>query len=242
MQSIRNWAAVLVTVIATASWMPAQSKVSTQSWVGSWATSQQLPEPQNSLPAEDLNDATLRQIVHLSVAGSRLRVHVSNAFGFLPLRLSSVHIARPLSTAAPAIDPASDKALAFSGKEDVVIPPGAEYLSDPIDYPAAALSDLAVSMHFDLPPAEQTGHRALPLTWCMEMLFQPPIFPVRGSLTIGTSSPRSTWPGRRMQPQLPSSETRLRTATAQPPTATTDGPTCSQKGCSPLRRLGISAF
>ena len=149
-------------MVATASWMPAQSKVSTNiwvgTWVGSWAASQQLPEPQNSLPAEDLNDATLRQIVHLSVGGSTLRVHVSNAFGFLPLHLTSVHIARPLSPAAPAIDPASDKALAFSGKEDVVIPPGAEYLSDPIDYPAAALSDLAVSMHFDLPPAEQTGH------------------------------------------------------------------------------------
>jgi lysophospholipase L1-like esterase len=148
--------------MATASWMPAQTKVSTQNWVGtwvgSWATSQQLPEPQNSLPAEDLNDATLRQIVHLSVGGSTLRVHVSNAFGFLPLHLTSVHIARPLSTAAPAIDPVSDKALAFAGKEDVVIPPGAEYLSDPIDYPVAALSDLAVSMHFDLPPAEQSGH------------------------------------------------------------------------------------
>jgi lysophospholipase L1-like esterase len=85
-------------------------------------------------------------------------VHLSNAFGFLPLRLTSVHIARPLSTAAPAIDPASDKALSFAGKEDFVIPPGAEYLSDPIDYPVAALSDLAVSMHFDLPPAEQSGH------------------------------------------------------------------------------------
>jgi lysophospholipase L1-like esterase len=158
MQSIRNWAAVLTWVMATALWMPAQSKVSTQNWVGSWATSQQLPEPQNSLPAEDLNDATLRQIVHLSVGGSTLRVHVSNAFGFLPLRLTSVHVAHPLSPAAPAIDPASDKALAFAGKEDVVIPPGAEYLSDPIDYPVAALSDLAVSIHLDLPPAEQSGH------------------------------------------------------------------------------------
>jgi lysophospholipase L1-like esterase len=158
MQSIGNWATLLVTVMATASWMPAQTKASTQNWVGSWATSQQLPEPQNSLPAEDLNDATLRQIVHLSVGGSTLRVHVSNAFGFLPLRLTSVHIAHSLSPAAPAIDPASDKALAFSGKEDVVIPPGAEYLSDPIDYPVAALSDLAVSIHFDLPPAEQSGH------------------------------------------------------------------------------------
>lgn len=158
MQSIRNWAAALATVMVTTPWMSAQSRASTQTWVGSWATSQQLPEPQNSLPAADLNDATLRQIVHLSVGGSTLRVHMSNAFGFLPLRLTSVHIARPLSTAAPTIDPASDKALAFAGKENVVIPPGAEYLSDPIDYPVAALSDLAVSIHFDLPPAEQSGH------------------------------------------------------------------------------------
>ena len=39
-----------------------------------------------------------------------------------------------------------------------LIPAGAEYLSDPIDYPVAPLSDLAVSIHYDRPPAEQTGH------------------------------------------------------------------------------------
>src|SRR5260221_7609317 len=38
-------------------------------WVGSWATSQQLVEPGNALKADDLRDATLRQIVHLSVGG-----------------------------------------------------------------------------------------------------------------------------------------------------------------------------
>ncbi len=63
-------------------------------WVGSWATSQQLPEPQNSLSADDLQDATLRQIVHLSVGGPELRVHVSNAFGTAPLHLTAVHVAR----------------------------------------------------------------------------------------------------------------------------------------------------
>lgn len=108
--------------------------------------------------AEDLNDATLRQIVHLSVGGATLRVHISNAFGFLPLYLTGVHIAHPLSTTSPAIDPATDKALTFSGKPDVIIPAGAEYISDPIDYPVAPLSDLAISIHYDLPPAEQSGH------------------------------------------------------------------------------------
>jgi hypothetical protein len=76
-----------------------------QGWVGSWAASQQIPEPGNSLVPGDLHDATVRQIVRLSIGGSRLRVHISNAFGTEPLRFTSVHIARPLSPAASAIDP-----------------------------------------------------------------------------------------------------------------------------------------
>jgi lysophospholipase L1-like esterase len=127
-------------------------------WVGSWAASQQLPEPDVALPTDDLHDATLRQIVHLSVGGPALRVHVSNAFGAQALHLASVHIARPLSLSSARIAPATDKALTFSGNPGVTIPPGAEYISDPIDYPVAPLSDLAVSIHYDLPPLEQTGH------------------------------------------------------------------------------------
>jgi len=128
------------------------------SWVGSWAASQQIPEPQNALGPDDLRDATLRQIVHLSVGGPALRVHLSNAFGTLPLHVGPVHIARPVSPSAPQIDPATDKALTFSGSPEVTIPAGAEYLSDPIDFAVAPLSDLAVSIHFDVPPAQQTGH------------------------------------------------------------------------------------
>src|ERR1035438_1645115 len=30
-------------------------------WVATWGASQQIPEPQNSLPADDLRDATVRQ-------------------------------------------------------------------------------------------------------------------------------------------------------------------------------------
>jgi len=162
----RDLAAALVWVVLAGMALPsnlrAQSSAGGQNWVGSWAASQQLPEPQNSLPPADLNDATLRQIVHLSVGGTILRVHLSNAFGFLPLHVTSVHIAKPLSpagaSAGAAIDPATDKALTFSGGADVIIPPGAEFISDPLSYPVEALSDVAVSMHFDLPPAEQTGH------------------------------------------------------------------------------------
>jgi hypothetical protein len=150
--------AVLFTFFVLSSNALAQSALSAQNWVGSWAASQQIPEPHNALPPDDLHDATLRQIVHLSVGGPAVRVHLSNAFGTAPLHLTLVHIARPLSTSVAQIDPASDKALTFSGSPDVIIPAGAEYLSDPVEYPVKPLSDLAVSIHYDEPPAQQTGH------------------------------------------------------------------------------------
>jgi lysophospholipase L1-like esterase len=129
-----------------------------QVWVASWGASQQIPEPQNALPADDLRDATVRQIFHLSIGGTALRVHLSNAFGTEALHFTSVHIARPLSPSSPVIDAASDRPLLFAGSNDVTIPPGAEFISDPLEFPVVPLSDLAVTFHLDSPPAQETGH------------------------------------------------------------------------------------
>ena len=127
-------------------------------WVGSWSASQQIPERQNALSQGDLTDATLRQIVHLSIGGNRLRVHLSNAFGTGSLHLTSVHIAIPLSPSSSSIEAKSDRALSFAGQPDVTIPAGAEYLSDPIYYTSSAGTDLAITLHLDSPPVQQTGH------------------------------------------------------------------------------------
>jgi lysophospholipase L1-like esterase len=148
----------LLAVVGLALRCAAQSGAASQHWIASWGASQQIPEPQNALPFDDLRDATVRQIFHLSIGGPALRVHLSNAFGTAPLRFTSVHIARPLSSASAAIDPASDKALTFSGASDVTIPAGAEAISDPLSYPLTSLSDLAVTFHLDEPPIPQTGH------------------------------------------------------------------------------------
>jgi lysophospholipase L1-like esterase len=136
----------------------AQPAAKPQVWIATWGASQQIPEPPNALPTDDLRDATVRQIVHLSAGGPQLRVHLSNAFGAEALRFTSVHIARPISPASASIDPATDKALAFAGSGYVIVPPGAEFVSDPIDFPAAPLSDLAITFHLEAPPAQQTGH------------------------------------------------------------------------------------
>jgi lysophospholipase L1-like esterase len=127
-------------------------------WVASWGASQQIPETQNALPPEEMTDATLRQIFHLSVGGQAVRVHISNAFGTEALRIAAVHIARPISSSSPAIDPVSDLSLTFSGSEDVIIPPGAEMVSDPASFAVSPLSDLAVTFHLQAPPGRETGH------------------------------------------------------------------------------------
>ena len=151
-------AAVFAALSLVAGQCCGQAGTASPVWVATWGTSQQVPEPQNALPPDDLHDATVRQIVHLSVGGSTLRVHVSNAFGTAPLHFTSVHIARPVAADSSDIVAGSDRALSFNGATDGIVPPGAEYVSDPIGYPVTALSNLAVSFHLDEPPMRETGH------------------------------------------------------------------------------------
>src|SRR5580658_4649074 len=136
----------------------AQTGAKTQVWIASWGAAQQVPEAQNALAPDDLRDATVRQIFHLSAGGAAIRVHVSNAFGGSPLHFTAVHIALPVSAASAEIDAKSDRAVTFAGNAEVTVPAGAEFVSDPVDSPVAALSDLAVTFHLDAPPAPQTGH------------------------------------------------------------------------------------
>lgn len=127
-------------------------------WVGSWASSQQIPEPQNALPPEALRDATLRQIVHLTVGGKTLRVRLSNTFGTAAVTILSAHVARPVSKETGSIDASTDEALTFAGSASVTIPAGAEYYSDPIAFDAPPLSDLAITLYLEVPPERQTSH------------------------------------------------------------------------------------
>jgi lysophospholipase L1-like esterase len=137
---------------------PKAAETLEETWIETWGASQQIPEPQNALPADDLHDATVRQIFHLSVGGTTLRVHLTNAFGIQALHFTSVHIARPVSLSTAAIDVATDKPLTFSGQSDVTIPPGAEMVSDPIQFPVDALGSVTISYRFDTPPSRETSH------------------------------------------------------------------------------------
>jgi hypothetical protein len=84
--------------------------------VASWATAQMIPAAKDALPAADVTDGTLRQTLRLSTGGGKIRVRLSNAFGTEPLKLSGVHVALAAAPGSARIDPASDRALTFSGR------------------------------------------------------------------------------------------------------------------------------
>ena len=159
-RTIRSHALVLVTaacLMGCVTFAAAQAGPPVK-WVGSWVSSQQIPEPRNALDPADLRDATLRQIVHLTLGGKEVRVRLSNAFGTEPLHVTSAHIARPLSSSTGSVDVSTDKALTFAGSPDVTIPAGADYVSDPVAFPVAAFSNLAISLYLETAPAQQTSH------------------------------------------------------------------------------------
>jgi lysophospholipase L1-like esterase len=125
-------------------------------WVGTWAASPQLVEPVNMPPEPGLADATLRQVVHVSLGGKRLRVRFSNAFGTKSLTILSAHAAA--SAGGSAIKLGGSKPLTFGGRASVTVPSGAPIVSDPIDFDLAPLSDLAVTIRVKDSNKAITGH------------------------------------------------------------------------------------
>jgi lysophospholipase L1-like esterase len=125
-------------------------------WVGTWAAAPQLTEPANMPPAPGLADATLRQVVRVSLGGKRLRVRISNAFGAKPLTILSAHVAPSAGGAAIKVE--RGRPLAFGGRASVTIPTGAPMVSDPIDFGLAPLSDLAVTIRVKDSSGAVTGH------------------------------------------------------------------------------------
>ena len=113
-------------------------------WVGTWSNA--LHEPDLGVPGlanAGFNNQTLRQIVHISVGGPRVRVRLST-FGASGLVIGAAHIARRATGAS--IVPQSDRTLTFGGTPSITIPPGALVVSDPVELNVPDLSDLAVSI------------------------------------------------------------------------------------------------
>jgi lysophospholipase L1-like esterase len=136
--------------------LPVQAE--TRRWVGAWSSAQLAPDAKNSLAPEDYPNATLRQIVRVSIGGDTLRVKLSNLFGTQPLTIDAARIAVSAAPATARIDPATDRLLTFSASARVTIPAGGETWSDPVKLKVEPLAHLAISLHYPAAPSVQTGH------------------------------------------------------------------------------------
>jgi lysophospholipase L1-like esterase len=110
------------------------------SWVATWAAS-----PQRAGAPVVFNRQTVRQILHVSLGGHRLRVRLSNAYGDQPLVIGSARVA--LAGGGAAIVAGSDRQLRFNGSSAITIPAGALVISDPVDLQSPSLGDLVVSLY-----------------------------------------------------------------------------------------------
>ena len=116
-------------------------------WVATWAAaaSPQMPTQAERTKAHlVLENQTVREIVHLSIGGSTIRLRLSTQFGTEPVEVGGVHVASCGQDGQITVG--SDHAVTFSGKTSFTIPASAPFLSDPIDMKVAAASNLCLNI------------------------------------------------------------------------------------------------
>ena len=96
-------------------------------------------------PFTQFTNQTLRQIVRVSLGGSKARVVLSNAFGAAPITVGAAHLA--VRTKDEGIQSSGSGALSFSGRATITIPSNGIVYSDPVGITIPPLADVAVDVY-----------------------------------------------------------------------------------------------
>lgn len=130
-------ALVAAVAVAPEARTTAAAAASADGWTGSWSVAYEGSG--GDFPAQ----STARQIVYTSIGGTVARLRLSNVFNNSPLTLNDFHIAQRSS--GSSIVASTDRPVTFGGQTAVTIAAGGQVLSDPVSFPVAAESDVAVS-------------------------------------------------------------------------------------------------
>ena len=126
-------------------------------WVGTWATAVE-PTTAKDMPASSLARRSIRQVVHVSLGGSELRLQLSNVYSPEAVEIKSVFVADTKD--GSEIDVRSARYLKFNGKRGCVIQAGDSIFSDALSYPLRPLQRLAITVCYgDAVPEFGTSHR-----------------------------------------------------------------------------------
>ncbi len=108
-------------------------------WVGSWAAA---PGSSATAPAN-----SIRNVVHLSVGGTAVRVHLSNTFGTAPLHLDDASVAVATGPNTAEALTGTVRPLTFHSARTTTIPTGGQVVSDPVPLPVRPGATLLVSTY-----------------------------------------------------------------------------------------------
>ena len=125
-----------------------------QRWVTTWTTANAASDQPTVF-----SNQTIREIVHTTIGGSAVRIRLSNTFGTHAIRLDAVFIGLQeaglqkvglheagLQKDGAALVPRSNHEVTFGGSRSILIPEGAEVLSDPISFSVVSEQNLAISL------------------------------------------------------------------------------------------------
>src|SRR4051794_23624343 len=84
-------------------------------WIGTWATA-----PSGRVD-NGCADCTIRDVVHTSIGGYAVRVHLSNVFGTAPLRVAHTTVALPAVPDTAQVRPGTLRDVTFHGSTDITV-------------------------------------------------------------------------------------------------------------------------
>ncbi len=125
-------------------------------WVAAWYS-----PPFPTTPVWEPNQVrifdhqTTRQVVRLEAAGDRIRVHLTNVLGLLPVRVGDVRVA--LSSPNGVLQAGTGHVVTFGGHRDATLAPGQALVSDPVDMKVRRFDELAISVYY-LDAVAPAGH------------------------------------------------------------------------------------
>lgn len=126
-------------------------------WTATWATAIEAPLAESDMPKTSMTNSTLRQVIHVSIGGDKLRMQLSNEKSHQPVEIKSVYIAD--TDGGKAIDQKTAKYLTFNGSRSATIEPGKAVYTDVAQYKLKPLQRLSVTISYGNTPVKATTHR-----------------------------------------------------------------------------------
>ncbi|MCI1684883.1 MAG: GDSL-type esterase/lipase family protein [Prevotella sp.] len=130
--------------------------LTTDHWVGTWATAQQIPVKKFMPYNNNLTNRSVRQVVKVSIGGNVIRLKISNELSSQPLEIRSIYIA--YTTDDFAIYTKSAKYFKFNKNYTVTVPARQAVWSDGLPFDLRPLSRLTITINYTKAPKRPTVH------------------------------------------------------------------------------------